>query len=74
MYWVSPPGATDTQEMPMRRLINSTYITLDGIIENPMWTMPYFDDEAAAFAGEQTAGAGARPTSTTSRSTSPRPP
>ncbi|WP_327002294.1 dihydrofolate reductase family protein [Dactylosporangium sp. NBC_01737] len=38
----------------MRKLINSTYITLDGIIENPMWTMPYFDDEAAAFAGAQT--------------------
>jgi dihydrofolate reductase len=54
-----PPGATDTQEIPMRRLINSTYITLDGIIENPMWTMPYFDDEAAAFAGEQTDGADA---------------
>ncbi|MEV0346428.1 dihydrofolate reductase family protein [Nonomuraea sp. NPDC050680] len=38
----------------MRKLINSTYITLDGVIENPVWTMPYFDDEAAAFAGEQT--------------------
>jgi dihydrofolate reductase len=38
----------------MRKLINSTYITLDGVIENPMWSAPYFDDEAAAFAGEQT--------------------
>jgi dihydrofolate reductase len=38
----------------MRKLINSTYITLDGVIENPMWTVPYFDDEASAFAGEQT--------------------
>lgn len=43
----------------MRKLINSTYITLDGVIDNPMWTMPYFDDEAAAFAGEQTAAADA---------------
>ncbi|MFD1536146.1 dihydrofolate reductase family protein [Nonomuraea guangzhouensis] len=43
----------------MRKLINSTYITLDGVIENPMWTMPYFDDEAAAFAGEQTNAADA---------------
>ena len=43
----------------MRKLINSTYITLDGVIENPMWTMPYFDEEAAAFAGEQTDGADA---------------
>jgi dihydrofolate reductase len=38
----------------MRKLINSTYITLDGVIDNPAWTTPYFDDEAAAFAGSQT--------------------
>ena len=41
----------------MRKLINSTYITLDGVIENPVFTMPYFDDEASAFAGEQTEAA-----------------
>ncbi|MGC4851022.1 dihydrofolate reductase family protein [Micromonospora sp. DT15] len=38
----------------MRKLVNSTYITLDGVIENPMWTMPYFDEEAAGLAGAQT--------------------
>ena len=43
----------------MRKLINSTYITLDGVIDNPMWTFPYFDEEAAALAGEQTAAADA---------------
>ena len=43
----------------MRRIINSTYISLDGVIDDPMWTMPYFDDEAATFAGEQTAVADA---------------
>ncbi|PZG02460.1 dihydrofolate reductase family protein [Micromonospora deserti] len=43
----------------MRRIINSTYISLDGVIADPAWTMPYFDDEAAAFAGEQTAAADA---------------
>ncbi|WP_336205262.1 dihydrofolate reductase family protein [Nonomuraea sp. LPB2021202275-12-8] len=43
----------------MRKLINSTYITLDGVIENPMWTTPYFDEEAAAFAGTQTDAADA---------------
>ncbi len=43
----------------MRKLINSTYITLDGVIDNPMWTMPYFDDEAGAFAGSQTDAADA---------------
>jgi dihydrofolate reductase len=43
----------------MRKLINSTYITLDGVIDNPMWTFPYFDEEAAALAGEQTSAADA---------------
>jgi dihydrofolate reductase len=43
----------------MRKLINSTYITLDGVIDAPMWTFPYFDEEAAAFAGAQTAAADA---------------
>ncbi|MEV6495447.1 dihydrofolate reductase family protein [Actinoplanes sp. NPDC051633] len=43
----------------MRKLINSTYITLDGVIENPMWTVPYFDDEASAYAGTLTGGADA---------------
>ncbi|RQX01482.1 dihydrofolate reductase family protein [Micromonospora inaquosa] len=38
----------------MRKLINSTYITLDGVIENPMWTGPYFDEEAMSLAGAQT--------------------
>lgn len=43
----------------MRKLINSTYVTLDGVIENPMWTMSYFDEEAGAFAGAQTEAADA---------------
>jgi len=43
----------------VRKLINSTYITLDGVIENPMWTMSYFDEEAMAFAGAQTDAADA---------------
>ncbi|MFG2049217.1 dihydrofolate reductase family protein [Micromonospora sp. NPDC048935] len=38
----------------MRKLVNSTYITLDGVIENPMWTAPYFDEEARGLASEQT--------------------
>lgn len=43
----------------MRKLVNSTYITLDGVIDNPMWTMPYFDEEAGAFAGSLTEAADA---------------
>ncbi|HEU4327513.1 MAG TPA: dihydrofolate reductase family protein [Roseiflexaceae bacterium] len=33
----------------MRKVIVSTYITLDGVIENPMWTFPYWNDEIAQF-------------------------
>ncbi|MFB4311299.1 dihydrofolate reductase family protein [Actinomadura sp. GTD37] len=37
----------------MRKIINSTYISLDGVIENPQnWTPAYFQDEAAAYARE----------------------
>ncbi|TDD80708.1 dihydrofolate reductase family protein [Actinomadura rubrisoli] len=37
----------------MRKIINSTYISLDGVIENPQnWTSAYFNDEAAAYARE----------------------
>lgn len=43
----------------MRKLVNSTYITLDGVIDNPMWTMAYFDEEASAFAGSLTEAADA---------------
>jgi dihydrofolate reductase len=43
----------------MRKLINSTYITLDGVIEDPAWTSPYFDDEASAFAASLTDAADA---------------
>lgn len=43
----------------MRKLVNSTYITLDGVIDNPMWTMPYFNEEASVFAGSLTDAADA---------------
>ncbi|WP_131741688.1 dihydrofolate reductase family protein [Actinomadura roseirufa] len=35
----------------MRKIINSTYISLDGVIENPQdWTSAYFREEAADHA------------------------
>ncbi|MEU0557991.1 dihydrofolate reductase family protein [Dactylosporangium sp. NPDC006015] len=43
----------------MRKLINSTYLTLDGVIENPMWTSPYFAEEAVEVASGITNGADA---------------
>jgi dihydrofolate reductase len=33
----------------MRKVIVSTYMSLDGVIENPMWTFPYWGDDIAAF-------------------------
>lgn len=37
----------------MRKIINSTYVSLDGVIQNPQnWTSAYFQDEAAAYARE----------------------
>ncbi|QKW33894.1 dihydrofolate reductase family protein [Actinomadura sp. NAK00032] len=37
----------------MRKIINSTYVSLDGVIEKPQkWTAAYFQDEAAAYARE----------------------
>ena len=38
----------------MRKIIVTEFVSLDGIMENPMWTMPYWNDEIAAFKGEET--------------------
>lgn len=38
----------------MRKIINSTYVSLDGVISNPqIWTAPYFQEEAGEFASDQ---------------------
>jgi hypothetical protein len=35
----------------MRKLVESTFISLDGVISNPQeWSPPYWDDEHAAYA------------------------
>lgn len=38
----------------MRNLIVTEFLSLDGVMENPMWTFPYWNDEIAAFKGEET--------------------
>jgi dihydrofolate reductase len=38
----------------MRRLVVTEFLSLDGVMENPMWTFPYWNDEIAAFKGEET--------------------
>lgn len=38
----------------MRKIIVSTFVTLDGVFESPeKWSLDYFDEEAAKFADEQ---------------------
>lgn len=36
----------------MRKIIVNTYVSLDGVIENPAWTMPYWADDIADFQSE----------------------
>jgi dihydrofolate reductase len=37
----------------MRKLVESTFVTLDGVIESPHhWSPPYWDDEHAAYASK----------------------
>jgi dihydrofolate reductase len=43
----------ETQEGTVRKLIESTFLSLDGIISEPQrWSPPYWDDEHAGYASE----------------------
>ena len=37
----------------MRKLIVSEFMSLDGIVEDPQWTFPYWNDDTAAFKAEE---------------------
>lgn len=37
----------------MRRIVVTEFVSLDGVIENPMWTFPYWNDEVAQFKGDE---------------------
>jgi dihydrofolate reductase len=36
----------------MCKVVAAEYLTLDGVMENPAWTTPYFDEELGEFQGE----------------------
>ncbi|MGY3089841.1 dihydrofolate reductase [Hymenobacter sp. UYAg731] len=36
----------------MSKVIAAEYLTLDGVMENPAWTAPYFNDELGEFQSE----------------------
>jgi dihydrofolate reductase len=43
----------------MRNLVVTEFVSLDGVIENPGWTFPYWNDETAQFKGEETSASDA---------------
>jgi hypothetical protein len=43
----------------MRKLVVTTFLSLDGIMEAPAWTFPYWNDEIAQFKGEEATAADA---------------
>lgn len=42
-----------------RRLFATFFMTLDGVVEDPAWSFPYWNDEIAAFKGAETERTGA---------------
>jgi dihydrofolate reductase len=43
----------------MRKVVVSTYVTLDGVFEDPGWSASYWSDEAQLFARDQLWASGA---------------
>jgi dihydrofolate reductase len=41
-------------EKIMRDIVVTEFVSLDGVMEAPGWTFPYWNDEIAAFKGEET--------------------
>lgn len=39
----------------MRKIVVTEFMSLDGVIENPAWTFPYWNDEIAAFKDAESA-------------------
>src|SRR5262245_36739139 len=50
------PSRRRNEGSSMRKLIVSSFVSLDGVIESPMtWTSPFFDDESKEYAYQQLA-------------------
>jgi dihydrofolate reductase len=43
----------------MRNVVVTEFLSLDGVMENPGWTFPYWNDEIAKFKGEETSASDA---------------
>lgn len=43
----------------MRKLVVTEFVSLDGVMEDPAWTAPYWNDEIAKFKGDETSASDA---------------
>lgn len=43
----------------MRAIVVTEFVSLDGVMEHPAWTFPYWNDEIARFKGDETDAADA---------------
>lgn len=43
----------------MRDLVVTTFLSLDGVMEAPAWTVPYWNDDIAKFKGDETSASDA---------------
>jgi dihydrofolate reductase len=47
------------KETIMRKLVVTEFMALDGVIEEPAWTFPYWNEEIAKFKGEESSASDA---------------
>ena len=43
----------------MRKVVVTEFVSLDGVMEEPAWTFPYWNDEIAEFKGEESSASDA---------------
>jgi dihydrofolate reductase len=47
------------KENIMREIVVTEFVSLDGVVEEPSWTFPYWNDEIAKFKGEESSASDA---------------
>lgn len=45
----------------MRKVVVTEFMSLDGVMEEPAWTFPYWNDDIAKFKGDETTASDALP-------------